>query len=96
MPRVDEDNWISLGFCTAANSGSEQQMASAYGSLASRCSFDEFWNAMADSNMVKLSKKYGLADQISQMRNFQRIYGLGKEDASERVASQAIYTHGRG
>lgn len=51
---------------------------------------------MADSNMVKLSKKYGLADQISQMRNFQRIYGLGKEDASERVASQAIYTHGRG
>ncbi len=79
MPGVDEDNWISLGFCTAANSGSEQQLASAYGSLVFRCSFDEFWNAMADSNMVKLFKKYGLADQISQMRNFKEFMALGKK-----------------
>lgn len=69
MPDVDEDNWISLGFCTAADPESEQQLASAYGSLIVRCSFDEFWNAMVESRMVELFRKYGLADRILHMRN---------------------------
>ncbi|KIW97775.1 uncharacterized protein Z519_01359 [Cladophialophora bantiana CBS 173.52] len=42
MPNADEDNWISLGFCTAADPESEQRLASAYGSLVERCSFEEF------------------------------------------------------
>jgi hypothetical protein len=63
-PDVDEDNWISLGFCTAADPEPEQRLASAYGSLVERCSFDEFWNAMAESRIVDLFSKYGVADQI--------------------------------
>ncbi|GAW21440.1 hypothetical protein ANO14919_109590 [Xylariales sp. No.14919] len=72
-PDVDEDNWISCGFCTAANPESEQRLCSAYSFLMERCSFDEFWNAMARSTIVDLFEKYGLADQISRMRNFSTL-----------------------
>ncbi|KAM6488277.1 hypothetical protein HDV62DRAFT_347456 [Trichoderma sp. SZMC 28011] len=70
MPDVDEDNWISLGFCTAADPDSEQRLASAYKLLVEQCSFDEFWSAMSQSRIVELFGKYGLADRISNMRNF--------------------------
>ncbi|PGH13729.1 hypothetical protein AJ80_06234 [Polytolypa hystricis UAMH7299] len=38
-PDVDEDNWISLGFCTAVEPESEQRLAWAYGLLVGRCRF---------------------------------------------------------
>ncbi|EHK49775.1 hypothetical protein TRIATDRAFT_181656, partial [Trichoderma atroviride IMI 206040] len=76
MPDVSEDLWISLGFCTAADPDSEQRLASAYGLLVERCSFDEFWNAMSESRIVELFGKYGLADQISNMRNFKILMAM--------------------
>lgn len=69
-PDVDEDNWINLGFCTAADPESEQQLAHAYGLLVDRCQFDEFWSAMVESRMVDLFRKHRLAYRVSQMRNF--------------------------
>ncbi|OPB39193.1 hypothetical protein A0O28_0048990 [Trichoderma guizhouense] len=76
MPDVDEDNWMSLGFCTAADPDSEQRLASAYRLLVERCSFDEFWNAMSESRVVELFGKYGLADRISNMRNFKSLMAI--------------------
>ncbi|GFP60343.1 hypothetical protein TASIC1_0017010500 [Trichoderma asperellum] len=76
MPDVDEDHWISLGFCTAADPDSEQRLASAYRLLVGRCSFDEFWNAMSESRIVELFGKYGLADRISNMRNFKILMAI--------------------
>jgi hypothetical protein len=78
-PDVDEDNWISLGFCTAADPESEQRLASAYGSLVERCPFDEFWNAMVESRMVELFRRYGLADRILHMRNFKDFMVIVKK-----------------
>jgi hypothetical protein len=79
IPNVKEDNWISLGFCTAVNCESEQQLASAYRSLIARCSFDEFWNAMVESKMTKLFRKYRLTNQISQLRNFEDFMNIVKK-----------------
>ncbi|KAL5088565.1 hypothetical protein Trisim1_006521 [Trichoderma cf. simile WF8] len=76
MPDVDEDNWISLGFCTATDPDSEQRLASAYRLLVMRCSFDEFWNAMSESRIVELFGRYGLADRISNMRNFKSLMAI--------------------
>ena len=78
-PDVDEDNWISLGFCTAADPESEQRLASAYGSLVERCPFDDFWNAMVESSMVELFSKYGLTGRILHMRNFKDFMGIVKK-----------------
>ncbi|KAH8691261.1 hypothetical protein BGW36DRAFT_363598 [Talaromyces proteolyticus] len=75
-PNVDEDNWIALDFCIAADHNSEQQLASAYGSLVERCSFDEFWKAMADSSITGLFSKYGPADAILHMRNFKDVMSI--------------------
>ncbi|EMR61650.1 hypothetical protein UCREL1_11423 [Eutypa lata UCREL1] len=69
-PDVDEDNWISLGFCTAPDAVSEDRLCSAYESLVGRCTFNEFWGSMAESAIVELFDKYGLTDIISPMRNF--------------------------
>ncbi|KFH44293.1 hypothetical protein ACRE_049300 [Hapsidospora chrysogenum ATCC 11550] len=75
-PDVSEDNWISLGFCTVPDSASEQRLAGAYGSLVEQCSFDEFWTSMAESRIVELFSRYGLADQISHMRNFKDFVSI--------------------
>lgn len=75
-PDVHEDNWISLGFCTAADAESEQRLASAYRSLVERCPFDDFWNAMVESSMVELFSKYGLEDRILHVRNFKDFMGI--------------------
>ncbi|KAF4123095.1 hypothetical protein GMORB2_6643 [Geosmithia morbida] len=75
-PGADEDNWISLGFCTAADDASEQLLARAYALLVSRCTFDEFWKAMAESRMVQLFEKYGLADPILHMRHFRGLMAV--------------------
>lgn len=77
-PDVDEDNWISYGFCTAADPESEQRLAYAYGLLVERCPFDEFWKAMAESRIVELFSKYGLADRILRMRNFKDFMAIVK------------------
>jgi hypothetical protein len=79
MSDVDEDNWISLGFCTAADPESEQRLVFAYGSLVERCQFDEFWNVMVESRMVELFREYGLADRISHMRNFKDFVAIVKK-----------------
>ncbi|KAF1807869.1 hypothetical protein P152DRAFT_485903 [Eremomyces bilateralis CBS 781.70] len=78
-PDVDEDNWISLGFCTAADPQSEQRLVSVYGWLVERCPFDEFWNAMVESRMVELFRKYGLADRILHLRNFKNFMAIVKK-----------------
>ncbi|RFU75794.1 phosphoserine aminotransferase [Trichoderma arundinaceum] len=75
-PKVDEDNWISLGFCTAADLDSEQRLACVYEALVERCRFEEFWNAMVKSSMVELFSKYELGEQISHMRNFKRFMAI--------------------
>ncbi|KAL6166379.1 hypothetical protein ACJQWK_07732 [Exserohilum turcicum] len=79
MIDVDEDNWISLGFCTRTNCNSEQQLAWAYKLLIARCSLDEFWTAMAESKMAELFSKYTLTGQISQMRNFKDLKDIVKK-----------------
>lgn len=82
LPDVDEDNWLSLGFCTTPDPESTQKLAYAYGLLVSRCLFDEFWNAMVESKVVELFTKYGLAGQISHMRNFKDFMQTVKEQHS--------------
>jgi hypothetical protein len=79
MLLVDEDNWISLGYRTAANLESQQQLACAYGALVEQCHFDEFWNAMAESRMVELFEKYGLSNRILHMRNFRDFIVIVKK-----------------
>ncbi|KAM0437861.1 hypothetical protein ACHAPT_002226 [Fusarium lateritium] len=69
-PDVNEDNWITLGLCTAPDSVSENRLCSTYAILVGRCTFDEFWSSMEKSSMVELFSKYGLADRILRMRNF--------------------------
>lgn len=69
-PDADEDNWISLGLCTAPDAVSENQLCSAYASLIQHCTYDEFWSCMAKSNIVELFEKYGLAHKTLRMRNF--------------------------
>ncbi|KAJ4191899.1 hypothetical protein NW767_010806 [Fusarium falciforme] len=78
-PDVDEDNWISLGFCTAPDAVSEIRLCSAYRSLVGRCTFDEFWSSMAKSGIVELFNKYGLADRILRMRNFKDLMATIKK-----------------
>ncbi|KAI3571264.1 hypothetical protein IWW34DRAFT_710074 [Fusarium oxysporum f. sp. albedinis] len=69
-PDADDDNWISLGLCTAPDAVSENQLCSAYASLIQHCTYDEFWNSMVKSSIVELFEKYGLAHTILPMRNF--------------------------
>ncbi|OIW30057.1 hypothetical protein CONLIGDRAFT_644082 [Coniochaeta ligniaria NRRL 30616] len=78
-PDVDEDNWISLGFCTAPDAVSEDRLCSAYNSLVGRCTFDEFWSSMAESGILELFSKYGLADRILHMRNFKNFMAIVKK-----------------
>ncbi|PWY61897.1 phosphoserine aminotransferase [Aspergillus eucalypticola CBS 122712] len=73
IPDADEDDWISLGFCTARNGGETQQVAKLYRELLDTCVFEEFWKAMAESKMVDLFRKYGLGDAIAEMRNFETL-----------------------
>ncbi|USP76856.1 uncharacterized protein yc1106_04130 [Curvularia clavata] len=79
MPHADEDNWISLGLCTFADHQSLEQLVSAYRLLIKRCSFDEFWNAMKDSEMVELFTKYKLVDRILRIRNFSDLMSIVKK-----------------
>ncbi|TPX07261.1 uncharacterized protein E0L32_010855 [Thyridium curvatum] len=78
-PDVDEDNWISLGFCTAPDAVSENRLCSAYESLVERCTFNEFWSSMAESGIVELFSKYELADRILRMRNFKDFMTVVKK-----------------
>ncbi|OJZ91579.1 hypothetical protein ASPFODRAFT_66159 [Aspergillus luchuensis CBS 106.47] len=73
IPDTNEDNWISLGFCTARDDGETQQMEKLYGELLDRCVFEEFWKAMAESKMVDLFRKYGFGDAIAELRNFETL-----------------------
>jgi hypothetical protein len=75
MPDVDEDNWISLGFCTARDQGDAQRLGRLYGLLIKLCKFDEFWKAMAESTMVELFEKYGLGCEIMKLRNTKSFMG---------------------
>jgi hypothetical protein len=47
-----------------------KRLALAYAALVERCTFDEFWSALARSSIVDLFGKYSLADRIVDMRNF--------------------------
>jgi hypothetical protein len=78
-PDVDEDNWISLGFCTARDAISEDRLCSAYESLVERCTFDEFWRSMAESRIWELFSKYELAERILHMRNFKDFMAIVKK-----------------
>ncbi|GAA92825.1 phosphoserine aminotransferase [Aspergillus luchuensis IFO 4308] len=73
IPDADEDNWISLGFCTARNGGETKQVEKLYRELLDRCVFEEFWRAMAESKMVDLFRKYGFGDAIVELRNFETL-----------------------
>ncbi|KAH9216732.1 hypothetical protein DL95DRAFT_495683 [Leptodontidium sp. 2 PMI_412] len=78
-PDVDEDNWISLGFCTAPDAISEDRLCSAYESLVGRCTFTEFVSSMIESGIVELFSIYGLADRILCMRNFKDFMATVKK-----------------
>lgn len=74
-PDVDEDNWISLGFCTLADHDNDQRLSSAHISLVERCTFEEFWKAKGESAVVTLFDKHGLARRISGFPNFNQFMG---------------------
>lgn len=73
IPHADEDNWISLGFCTARDGSETQKVAELYRELLDTCVFEEFWKAMVESKMVDLFRKYGLGDAIAELRNFETL-----------------------
>ncbi|KAL2017235.1 hypothetical protein VTK56DRAFT_2394 [Thermocarpiscus australiensis] len=76
VPAVDEDNWISLGFCIAPNGQGVTQLADAYSVLVRRCQFEEFWRAMTNSTMTKLFDKYGMGREVAVLRNFKNFMGI--------------------
>ena len=79
VPAFDEDNWVSLGFCTARNQKETQWLAHLYSLLIKRCTFEEFWKAMDNSTMVELFRTYNLGSNISRTRNFETLMqGVGK------------------
>lgn len=71
VPDSDEDNWIYLGFCTAQDAWNTHKLRAHYAALIHRCKFDEFWEAMASSNVINLFTKYGLVQEVIRLRNFQ-------------------------
>lgn len=74
--------WISLGFCTAQYSG-ESQIAEMYRLLIKKCTFREFWQAMEDSEIVALIRKYGFSEHYKTFRNFEgHMDGLRHGNAS--------------
>jgi hypothetical protein len=83
MPDVDEDNWISLGFCTARDQDDAQRLGRLYRLLVKLCKFDEFWKAMAESTMVELFETYGLGYEVISLRNIRSFMGsVGKRHQS--------------
>ncbi|KAM0079694.1 hypothetical protein ACKRZS_008166 [Fusarium odoratissimum] len=76
VPDADEDNWISLGFCTAPGDQGAFRLADLYTLLVQKCQFEEFWKAMADSTMIELLRKYGMGHEIAQLRNFEHHVGI--------------------
>ena len=79
VPDADEDNWISLGFCTAPDREGVSHLGDAYSSLVKRCQFEEFWRAMADATMIELFAKHGLGREIVGLRNFKDFMGVVAE-----------------
>ncbi|KAJ6444874.1 polyketide synthase [Purpureocillium lavendulum] len=73
VPDSDEDNWMSLGFCTAKDSHGISLLRNLYASLVRKCNFDEFWLAMAGSSMMNLLEKHDLRREIVEMRNFEHF-----------------------
>lgn len=73
MPGADEDNWISLGFCTARNEEETQWLAHLYALLIKKCNFEEFWKAMDGSTLIELFRKYELDPGIARLRNFETL-----------------------
>ncbi|KAJ5886973.1 uncharacterized protein N7473_009647 [Penicillium subrubescens] len=73
MPGADEDNWVSLGFCTARNQDEIQWLSHLYALLIERCQFEEFWKAMDESTIVELFKKYKLDPGIANLHNFETL-----------------------
>jgi hypothetical protein len=73
MPGADEDNWVSLGFCTARNEDEIQWLSHLYALLIERCQFEEFWKAMDESTIVELFKKYKLDPGIANLHNFETL-----------------------
>ncbi|PWI63947.1 hypothetical protein PCL_02263 [Purpureocillium lilacinum] len=71
VPDSDEDNWIYLGFCTARDAWNTHKLRAHYAALIHRCKFDEFWEAIASSNVINLFTKYGLVQEVIRLRNFQ-------------------------
>ncbi|RBQ72072.1 hypothetical protein FVER14953_14019 [Fusarium verticillioides] len=76
VPDADEDNWITLGFCTAPGDQGAFRLADLYTFLVQKCQFEEFWKAMADSTMIELLRKYGIGHKIAQLRNFEHHMGI--------------------
>lgn len=78
-PDVDKNNWILLRFCTAADSESEQRIASVYRSLVKQYQFDKFWDAIVESRIVELFTKYRLANRILFIYNFKNFIAIVKK-----------------
>lgn len=104
VPEFDEDNWISLGFCTARSQEETQVLAHLYSLLIQRCTFEEIWKAMDNSTRVELFRTYDLGSNISRMRNFETLMrGVGKwhqsvwelkkfTQSSENKPTRSVYT----
>ncbi|KAF7305815.1 MYND-type domain-containing protein [Mycena chlorophos] len=59
-PNPVQDSWISLGFCTCQDEGSEGQLALTYRILGDRCSYDELLKAFLEFKLVELMDNNGL------------------------------------
>ncbi len=70
IPDADEDNWLNLGFCTAQARNHRSQIGGAYAKLITRCTFEEFWQAIQKSTIVELFDRHGLTSRIEELRNF--------------------------
>jgi hypothetical protein len=104
VPEFDEDNWVSLGFCTARTQKETQLLAHLYSLLVQRCTFEEFWKAMDNSTTVELFRTYDLGSNISNLRNFETLMlGVGKwhqsvwelkrfSQSSENKPTRSVYT----
>ncbi|KAJ7260486.1 hypothetical protein B0H12DRAFT_1107563 [Mycena haematopus] len=53
-PAPEFDSWVSLGFCACQDESEEGFLGFTYQMLANRCSYDEFFTAYTNSNLIQL------------------------------------------
>lgn len=73
-----EDTWIPFGFCVCRNLDEIRDLVVLYSELTRKCTFEEFWRAHHDRNLIELMDKYGFQEEWKILRNLQSVLDSSK------------------